>query len=159
MTDTTATGTTGTTPLPPIAPLPPRSPTYTRFHVWLYRATGGRLGGRLPAHRFLMLTTTGRKTGTRYAVPLAYHTDGATPYLIASNYGKQRPPAWYLNLQANPFVEVERNGKRQWMRATIAGPKEHARIWADLVGDAPYYAFFQRHTIREIPIVLLHPST
>ena len=146
---------TGTTPLPPLAPTPPHAPGYMRFHVWLYRVSDGRLGGRLWARRFLMLTTTGRKTGARYVIPLEYHTDGKTPYLIASNFGRRYPPGWYLNLQANPTVEIECDGQRQRMSASVVGSADRQRIWADLVRVAPYYARYQRHTTREIPIVLL----
>lgn len=56
--------------LPTLTPTPPRAPQFTRFHLWLYRTSGGKLGERVRAHRFLMLTTTGRKTGARYTVPL-----------------------------------------------------------------------------------------
>ncbi len=66
-------------PFPPPAPTPPRSLWFTRVHVWLYRVSRGRIAGRLPMRGFLMLTTTGRKTGARYPVPLEYHTDGEIP--------------------------------------------------------------------------------
>ncbi len=106
------------------------------LHLWLYRVSGGRLATRVPGRRFLMLTTTGRKSGARYAVALEYHTDGQMPYVIASNYGKDSPPAWYLNLLANPRVEVEREGKRQWATASLVdaadrqrtGPEPGARL-------------------------------
>lgn len=151
------TDTTSLPPLPPLAPSPPHALAFARFHLWLYRATGGRIGNRLPARGFLMLTTTGRKSGARYAVALEYHTDGQTPYVIASNYGKDYPPAWYLNLLAHPTVEVERNGQRQWATASVVPAADHARIWAKLVRVSPYYARYQRHITREIPLVWLNP--
>lgn len=143
-------------PLPPIAPSPPRAPGFARFHLWLYRSTGGRLGGKLGARPFLMLTTSGRKSGKRYAIPLEYHTDGQTPYLIGSNFGKNYPPAWYLNLRANPTVEIERDGQRQWATAHVADASTRERLWPDLVRMAPYYARYQGRTTREIPLVMLH---
>lgn len=143
--------------LPTLAPTPPRAPQFTRFHLWLYRTSGGKLGERFRAHRFLMLTTTGRKTGARYTVPLEYHTDGATPYIIGSNYGKDHPPAWYLNLRANPIVEIERNNQRQWATASVADTSTRQRLWAELVGVAPYYGRYQQGMTREIPLVLLLP--
>ncbi len=144
-------------PLPPFAPSPPRAPGFARFHLWLYRSTRGRLGGKLGARPFLMLTTSGRKSGKRYAIPLEYHTDGQTPYLIASNFGRNYPPAWYLNLQANPTVEIERDGERQWATAHVADDAARERLWPGLVRIAPYYARYQAHTTREIPLVMLHP--
>ncbi|HEX5441002.1 MAG TPA: nitroreductase/quinone reductase family protein, partial [Ktedonobacterales bacterium] len=55
-------------PLPPLAPSAPRAPGFARFHLWLYRVSGGRFATSIPGRRFLMLTTTGRKTGARYAI-------------------------------------------------------------------------------------------
>ena len=156
MTDTLPASTS--TPLPPLAPSPPHSLWVARLHLWLYRASRGLIGGRLPGRGFLMLTTTGRKTGARYAVPLEYHTDDRIPYVIASNYGKDHPPAWYLNLLANPTVEIERNGQRQRATASVADPVTRQRIWDRLVRGSPYYAHYQRGVSRQIPIVLLHPT-
>ena len=96
-----------------------------------------------------------RKTGARYAVALEYHTDGQIPYVIASNYGQEHPPAWYLNLLANPTVEVERDGRRYRATASVAEPAERDRIWARLVRGSPYYARYQRRVSRQIPIILL----
>jgi F420H(2)-dependent quinone reductase len=147
---------TPTPSLPPPAPPPPRMRSFARFHLWLYRASRGRVAGRLGARRFLMLTTTGRKSGACYAIPLEYHTDGETPYLIGSNFGQDFPPAWFLNLQANPRVEIERDGQRQWATASVASAEERQRIWPQLVRVAPYYARYQRGISREIPLVMLH---
>ncbi len=149
---------TTATPFPPLAPMPPHAPGFARLHAWLYRVSGGRLGSRFGARRFLMLTTTGRKTGARYANPLEYHIDGQTPYLIASHFGRERPPAWYLNLLAHPTVEIERNGGRQWATARVASAEDRQRLWPQLTLVAPYYARYQRHTVREIPLVLLYPA-
>lgn len=151
------TETTPLPPLPPLAPSPPHAPAFARIHLRLYRVSGGRFATRVPGRRFLMLTTTGRKTGARYAVALEYHTEGGIPYVIGSNYGKDFPPAWYLNLLANPRVEVEREGQRHWATASLVTPADRPRIWASLVRVSPYYARYQRNISREIPLVLLRP--
>jgi deazaflavin-dependent oxidoreductase (nitroreductase family) len=144
-------------PLPPLAPTPPHAPRFTRVHLWLYRSSGGKIGGRILAHQFLMLTTIGRKSGRRYTVPLEYYTDGHLPYIIGSNYGKNHPPSWYFNLQANPLAEIERNGARHLVTARVADAQMRQRIWPELVRVAPYYGRYQQHISREIPLVLLHP--
>lgn len=152
------TDTLHTSSLPPLAPSPPHARWFARLHLWIYRASQGWIAGKLPGRGFLMLTTTGRKTGARYAVALEYHTDDQIPYIIASNYGQEHPPAWYLNLLANPTVEVERDGKRYWATASVAASAERDRIWAKLVRGSPYYARYQRRITRQIPIILLHPE-
>ena len=37
----------------------------TGLHSWIYRATNGRLGGRLAGGPILLLTTPGRKSGEK----------------------------------------------------------------------------------------------
>lgn len=146
--------------LAPLASAPPHAPAFMRAHLWLYRASRGKFASRFGARRFLVLTTTGRKTGTRYAIPLEYHTDSQppyTPYVIASNYGKDHPPAWYLNLLAHPAVEIEREGQRQRATAEIASVEDRQRLWPELIRVAPHYARYQQHITRQIPIVLLRP--
>lgn len=131
------------------------APFYVTAHVALYQATGGAIGGRGGSRRFLLLTTTGRRTGQRHTVPLPYFFDGETPYVVASNYGKDRSPVWYLNLAAHPAVEVQVGRERSAARARVAAGDERARIWKQLIARHENYARYQRRTQREIPIVLL----
>ena len=42
------------------------------IYVFLYRRTGGKVGGRLGAMPVLLLTTTGRKSGKKHTVPVMY---------------------------------------------------------------------------------------
>ena len=49
-----------------------------KLHVALYRASGGRLGGRVGnGVPVLLLTTTGRRTGKRRTTPLLFVEEGA----------------------------------------------------------------------------------
>ena len=131
------------------------APLYVAAHVALYRATGGAIGSRGGSLRFLLLTTTGRRSGRRHTVPLPYYFDGETPYVVASNYGKNRPPVWYLNLVANPDLEVQIGRDRYAARARVAAAGERARIWKQLTIHHENYARYQLRTPREIPIVLI----
>src|SRR5471030_2266985 len=79
----------------------------TGLHVWLYRLTGGKIGGYGMGTQILVLTTTGRKSGRAISKPLAYLPDGERFVIIASNGGSDRNPLWYLNIQAKPEVEVQ----------------------------------------------------
>jgi len=45
--------------------------------VFLYRVTGGRVGGSMSGVLVLLLTTTGRKSGKERTVPLVYIKDGS----------------------------------------------------------------------------------
>jgi deazaflavin-dependent oxidoreductase (nitroreductase family) len=126
-------------------------------HVFLYRATEGRIGGRMGAMKALLLTTRGRRSGSPRTIPLTYFEDEGTPVLVASYGGASRHPAWFLNLRANPEVEVQRGADRCRMRAEIADAPTRARLWPQITRFHPQYAGYQRRTRREIPLVLLGP--
>src|SRR4029450_3315772 len=79
---------------------------------WLARRTRGRFvafGRRdLPS---LLLTTTGRRTGTPHPTPLLYVPDGDGFVVIGSNWGQRHHPSWTVNLIANPAATVSVGGR------------------------------------------------
>ena len=120
-----------------------------------YRATGGRVGGSMQGAPVLLLTTVGRKSGRRRTNPLLYLRDGGDLVVVASEGGAPKHPAWFLNLVANPEVEVEVGRAREPRRAREASDEERARLWARLVEMYPGYEAYQRKTARRIPVVIL----
>jgi len=129
----------------------------SRLHRTLYRMTDGRVGRRLVHNDMLLLTTTGRRTGRSHTVPLLYLREGKTLVLIASYGGRDRHPAWYLNLVATPEVEVQVRKDRFKARARTADPAERAAWWPQVVAAYGDYAVYQTRTDRVIPLVLLEP--
>jgi deazaflavin-dependent oxidoreductase (nitroreductase family) len=131
------------------------------FHKGTLKLTGGRLGWRGSGMPMLQLTTTGRKTGQRHTVMLSSPLqEGSTIVLVASRGGDDRNPAWFLNLRDNPDVQVALEGQpARAMKATVASPEERARLWPKVIADHKNYAGYQRKTTREIPLVLLEPTT
>jgi F420H(2)-dependent quinone reductase len=127
------------------------------LHRLLYRASGGRIGGRLWDLPIVLLTTTGRQTGKQRTVPLCSFRDGEDVVVIASYGGLDQPPAWWLNLEANPRAELLTGRKRRAVTAHNAAPDERARLWAELTARAPGYLEYERRTNREIPVVILQP--
>jgi F420H(2)-dependent quinone reductase len=127
------------------------------LHRTLYRASGGRIGGGR-AVPILLLTTVGRKTGKRRTVPVQYLAEGETLVVVASNGGKSTHPAWFLNLRAEPRVEVETGRVRTVMHAREATAEERERLWPPLVELWPTYDKYQRGTTRELPVVILEGS-
>jgi deazaflavin-dependent oxidoreductase (nitroreductase family) len=125
----------------------------------LYEISGGALGSRFGGAPVLLLTTTGRKTGMPRTTPLLFLADTNDYILVASNGGSPRNPGWFLNLQANPAVEVHVKRDRKPMRARIAFPAERERLWERVVAMYPGYAKYQQRTSREIPIVILEPRS
>jgi len=125
------------------------------LHRLLYRLSGGRVGGRLWNLPVVLLTTTGRKTGKRRTVPLCSLRDGDDVVVIASYGGLDQPPAWWLNLEANPQAEVQDGRTLRRVVARTASPDERARLWAEVTARAPGYLEYERRTTREIPVVIL----
>jgi deazaflavin-dependent oxidoreductase (nitroreductase family) len=127
----------------------------SRFHRRLYQLSGGRVGKRFVDNDMLLLTTTGRKTGSSHTVPLLYLREGDTVVLIASYGGRDRHPAWYLNLVANPEVQVQIRNERFNASARTANAEEQASWWPRVVDAYADYAVYQTRTERLIPVVLL----
>ncbi len=134
------------------------SKRFIAIHLRLYRATGGRIGHRLGPQRTLLLTVTGRKSGLARTQPLTYVRAGGALILVASNWGNDHPPAWYLNVLADPYVRVQLKDTTFDASATTATPDERALLWPQVASQNPAYARYQAGTPREIPLVLLHPT-
>ena len=126
-------------------------------HIRDYVATDGRRGHRLSGWRAstLLLVTRGRRSGVLRRTALAYGEHDGRYVLVASNGGAERPPAWYLNLVANPVVQVQIRGDRFTARARTAGPDERPALWQLMTGLSESLDGFQRASGREIPVVVL----
>lgn len=130
----------------------------TALHERLYRRTAGRIGGRFRGAPILLLSTTGRRTGKMRTTPLMYLAQGEQLVVVASNGGADRMPTWYLNLKANPGVEVQVGPETRRMRARRATPAERAALWPKMVEVYRSYEAYQSKTRRQIPIVILSPE-
>lgn len=78
----------------------------------------------------MRMTTIGRKTGRERGVIVAYFEDGENLVTMAMNGWGEAEPAWWLNLQAKPEVEVVLpDGPRQVVGRAAVG-EERERLWA-----------------------------
>lgn len=129
------------------------------LNVWLFRLSGGRLGGAFPGGAPVCLVTMkGRKSGADRTVPLLYLPEGDDLYIVASKGGMSKHPLWYLNLEANPRCEVELRGAKRTMVARRVSPEEKAAAWPRLCAMYPEYATYQARTPRDIPVLRLTPA-
>jgi deazaflavin-dependent oxidoreductase (nitroreductase family) len=133
----------------------------TRVHVFLYRVSGGRIGGHLPGWpeaRVALVAHTGARSGARRTSPLMYHRDGEAVVVVASKAGQPTNPAWFHNLIANPDTTVQIGREVRAVRAREATDSERERLWPEFLAFYPGYEFFARHAEpRRIPIVILEP--
>jgi deazaflavin-dependent oxidoreductase (nitroreductase family) len=131
------------------------TPLHGQEHVDRYRATDGREGHDWRGAHTLLLTTTGRRSGRPHTSPLIYGRDGDRLLIVASRGGSDAPPAWYLNLAANPEVEVQLLGDRFRARARDATAEEKPALWRTMTAEWPAYDDYQKRTERQIPVVVL----
>ncbi|HUI28447.1 MAG TPA: nitroreductase family deazaflavin-dependent oxidoreductase [Candidatus Kryptonia bacterium] len=130
----------------------------SRLNTWIYRASGGRLGGGFPGGApILLLTTVGRKSGEPKTAPLLYLQDGDNYVLVASKGGMSHHPLWFKNLEANPRVDIEVGRRKFAATARRANDQEKAALWPRLVKMYPSYADYQARTERDIPVVIVTP--
>jgi deazaflavin-dependent oxidoreductase (nitroreductase family) len=130
----------------------------TRFHESVFRATNGRVFGKLLGMPVVLLTTTGRKSGQPRTVMLTAPVHDTDWFVIVGSYGGDvKHPAWFLNLRDQPNVEVRVNGAKRLMRARVATSEEKAELWPRVVAAYKPYAGYQRKTERDIPLVILEP--
>jgi deazaflavin-dependent oxidoreductase (nitroreductase family) len=131
----------------------------TRAHGFWLRRTRGRLASRnllvAPGQRVLALTTIGRKSGRSRTTALGYLREGKDFAVVASNSGLDRPPAWWMNLQANPEAEIDAAGERVRVRAREATPEEQERLWPRFVDQYQGFDGYRQLTSRKIPVVVL----
>jgi deazaflavin-dependent oxidoreductase (nitroreductase family) len=125
-------------------------------HVERYLETDGEVGFHWRnGTTILILFTTGRKSGERRSHALIFREYGDAYLVVASNGGSTAPPAWFVNLAADPNVEVQVKGDRFRATARVATPAEKPRMWAEMVRAWPDYDAYQTRTSREIPVVVL----
>ncbi|MGA2471402.1 MAG: nitroreductase family deazaflavin-dependent oxidoreductase [Solirubrobacteraceae bacterium] len=125
-------------------------------HAQRYIETDGREGHDWrEGSTTLILTTKGRRSGEPRSTPLIYRRHGNDYLIVASKGGADQPPAWYLNLVAEPEVQVQVLADRFTARARTASAEERPALWQEMVEVWPHYDEYRQKTKREIPVVVL----
>jgi len=103
----------------------------------------------------LLLTTTGRKSGRSWTVPLMYQPDDDRWVIIASNGGNAKHPAWWLNLRAQPAASVQIGRDVHPVTAVEAVGDERERLWRRMANVYKGYDGYAQKTTRTIPVIVL----
>ena len=127
--------------------------------VWIYRRSNGRLVGSVGGTPVLLLTTTGRKSGTSRTRPVGYLPDGERFMVCGSNGGSDHAPAWALNLQSHPDATVEMGPRTAPVTATEVTGGDYEDTWARYIAAYPGFAGYRTKTRRHLPIFILEPRT
>lgn len=133
-------------------------PNWIKEHMDAYLASNGENGHIWRGVPTLLLTTTGRKSGEPLMLPLIYGTDGDNFLVVASKGGAPGHPAWYLNLDAHPRVQVQVKDRKFTANARTATAAEKPALWEKMAAIWPAYNEYQQKTKREIPVVVLEPK-
>lgn len=132
---------------------------YGDEHVRQYVETDGEEGySWIKGTTILILTTTGRKSGELRQHALIFREDDGRYVIVASKGGAPDHPDWYLNLSAEPDVQVQVKGDRFNARARDAVGEERDRLWRLMNEVWPDYDSYQEKTSRQIPVVILEPT-
>ena len=141
---------------------------FFRAPIFLYRMGLGGLLGK----RFLLLNHVGRKSGLpRQAVLEVVNYDTATDsYFVAAGFGKKSP--WYLNILAQPQVNIQVGGRKMGVTAVPLSPEASGEAMVDYARRYPTAARnlsrligFNVSTEDEyravgrdaVPFIVLHP--
>jgi deazaflavin-dependent oxidoreductase (nitroreductase family) len=128
-------------------------------HVRRYLGSDGQDGFTMPnGAPTLLLTTTGRRTGSARTTPLIFGQADVRIVVVASLGGADHHPSWYLNLLAQPLVQVQIKARTFAAHAETATGAERAQLWRHMVDVWPEYEGYQERTARRIPVVVLTPQ-
>ncbi len=129
-----------------------------RLHVFFYRLTGGWIGGRMAGQTVLLLQTMGRTSGRLRTTPINFFKDGNRFIVVASNWGRDGNPDWYLNLRKKPQAVLQVGRAAVPVSAREADAGEYRRLWKLVTAGNPYYERYQAQTRRKIPLIILDPK-
>lgn len=130
---------------------------FMKDHIRRYLETGGEDGHLMNGYPCLVLTTVGKKSGESRQAAVIYGTDGDNHIVVASKGGSDIPPAWFVNLQANPFADIQVKANKLAVRMRVAEGQERERLWQQMAAIFPAYLEYQQKTDRVLPVVVLEP--
>lgn len=130
---------------------------FMQDHIRRYLATNGEDGHMMNGFPCLVLTTTGAKSGEQRQAAVIYGVEGNNHIIVASKGGSDTPPAWFVNLQANPRARIQVKEKKLDVTMRVAVGEERGSLWEKMAAIFPAYEDYRQKTAREIPVVVLEP--
>lgn len=128
----------------------------SRLDPLIYKASGGRFTSTgVPTIPQLVLTTTGRKSGLPREVQVGYARIDGDHIVVASNFGKERHPAWSYNLAAEPRARIVVDGETIDVVAERLTDAEKDALWPTLEAHVPQFRVYVTRTARNIRVFRL----
>ncbi len=128
--------------------------------AWMYRRTGGKVGGRARGGSpVLLLTVAGRRSGMPHTVPVAYVERDGAYYLAATAGGQPKEPQWVRNLRAASTATIQVGRERMTMSVEVLRGAESDAAWKDvIVATYPSFAPYEAKSGRRIAVARLTPT-
>ncbi|WP_373079858.1 nitroreductase family deazaflavin-dependent oxidoreductase [Zhongshania sp.] len=132
----------------------------TRFNVWVYKKSNGRLMKNFPGgFPICIVGMTGKRSGERREIALIHLPWGDKKLLVASQGGMEKHPLWYFNIAANPKIDIMVAGNTQNYLARQANAEEKRELWPHLLSLYPDFDQYQARTDRDIPVFICTLAT
>lgn len=128
---------------------------FMKDHIKRYLATNGEDGHLMNGFPCLVLTTTGKKSGEKRQAAVIYGKSGQHHVIIASKGGSDTPPAWFVNLQANPLAHIQVKADQFDVKMRVAEGAERQQLWDMMTKIFPDYLDYQKKTTRQIAVCIL----
>ena len=133
---------------------------WVQDHIRAYIESNGEEGHIWRGVPTLLLTTTGRKSGTLRRTALIYGRDGDDYVIVASKGGDPKNPLWYENLATNAKVTLQVGADvfdcvASTYKDQGAEAVHRQKVWETMVEIWPGFGEYQIKTERRIPLVRL----
>ena len=129
-----------------------------RVGVWLYRTSGGRLGGKARGGTpVLILTVDGRRSGTPFSNPVAYFERDGGWLVVGSAGGLPEEPQWFRNLRATDTAGVDLRDQHHDVAVRVLEGEERDDAFAQVLRENPSFGAYEGKAGRPMPVAHLTP--
>ncbi|MEU3452458.1 nitroreductase family deazaflavin-dependent oxidoreductase [Micromonospora sp. NPDC006766] len=137
----------------------PSASGWVREHVDKISQTGTTDGITIGGRPIVLMTYRGARTGKVRKTPVMRVEHEGHYAAVASMGGAPTNPQWYASLVAEPVIELQDGAVTREYRAREVFGDEKAIWWRRAVDAFPDYASYQGKTDRQIPVVVLEPTS
>ena len=128
--------------------------------VFVYRRSGGRMGGKaLGGAPVMLLTVAGRKSGALHTTAVSYFEHDGGYVVVGSAGGTPDEPQWFKNVRKAATAAIEVGpAPRRIVGIRVLTGDERDRVWTDVVlARVPAFAKYETKSGRSMPLALLTP--
>ncbi len=129
--------------------------TANALHVRIYRASRGKVAGKVKGMPILLLTVRGRKTDIPRTAPVGYLSDEGRWIVTGSAGGMRDEPQWFRNLRVADRAIAEIGGVTRDVTVTVTEGEQREALWQQILAVYPFFAGYQDKAARQIPVAVL----